>query len=168
MSSDHRLLRKYISESLVTELDFSALSNLAKGNLGLSRGKSGPQKWFADFLSRQLDAAGEQIDSYLGQNLDAILPDDLKQKISNYEKKSGEKSTENLAKVVSGWIKDFEDTLGKDFSSSEERQISDFAAKVYAEALKKDPDTKKALVWVKRKLDMQYGASVSKSSKKTK
>lgn len=168
MSTKHSLLRKYIRESLVTELDFSDVSKAFKSNLGLSKGTSGPQKWFGDFLSRQLDKAGKEIDSYLGQRLDAILPDDLKKKIAQYEKTSGEKPTENLAKVVSAWIKETEEMSGKDFSSAEEKQISDFAAKTYAEVLKKESDTQKALLLVKRKLDMYYGSSLSKASKKTK
>lgn len=174
MPKDHRLLRKYIKESLLTEKSFlddisSSVSSGIKGALGFdSKGKKGPQKWFADFLNRQLDSAGEKIDKALGQKLDQLLPDDLKTKVAQYEKQTGESSSTSLAKVVSSWIEDFEEMSDKEFTSAEEKQISDYAASEYAAILRKDPDVKKALILIKRKLDMKYGSLLSKSKKKTK
>ena len=173
MSNDNRLLRKYIRESLLVEKSFldditSSIGGGIKGALGFGKGKSGPQKWFADFLGRQLDSAGQKFDQALGQKLDQILPDELKSKIAAYEKQSGESSSTSLAKVVSAWIDEVEDMNDKQFTSTEETQISDYAASEYAAILRKDPDVKKALILVKRKLDMKYGTLLSKPTKKTK
>lgn len=169
MPTDNRLLRKYIRESLTLELGLNDVSSVLLGNTQLSKGRGGIQKWFANFLSRQLDKAGEKIDIYLGQKLDSMMPDEVKQKLAKYEKTSGIRNTssENLAKVVSAWMSETEDLLKKDFSSAEEKQIADFAAREYAEALKNNSDVPRALLLVKKKLDMKYGTSLSKSPQKT-
>ena len=166
MPTDNRLLRKYIRESLISELGLSDLGDVLHGSIGLSKGQGGIQKWFANFLKRQLDKTGEKIDGYLGQKLDDVLPDEVKQRLSKHEKTSRTSSSESLAKVVSTWISETEELLNKEFSSVEEKQITDFAASEYAEALKKNSDVSHALFLVKKKLDIRYGASLSKSTQK--
>jgi len=168
MSNDHRLLRKYIKESLsLHEVGLSDLKGMARGALGFGDSKSGPQKWFASFMGRQLDKAEKKIDSWLGEKLDAILPDDVKAKIKDYEKESGESASTTLTKVIEEWMSDIEDMADKEFDPAQKKQIYEFASKEYAAILKKDSDVKKALLLIKRKLDMKYGSLLSKEKEKT-
>lgn len=166
MSSDHRLLRKYIRESLVSEKFGDGAGNFIKGNLGLASGKSGPQKWFAQFMGKQLDTAGERIDKWVGGVLDGLLPSELKTKISSYQKETGESASTSLTKVVQGWISDIEDMSDREFDKTQKKQIYEYASKEYAALLKKDSDVQKALLMVKRKLDMKYGNSLKDKKSK--
>jgi hypothetical protein len=166
MPSDHRLLRKYIRESLLIEkFDdsstsggiFSDVTSGIKGALGFGKGKGGPQKWFADFIGRQLDTAGEKLGDYLSQKLDDALPENIKANISQYEKQSGEKSAISLTKVVSGWIEEFEDFVEQDLKPAEKKAIYEFAAEEYSNLLKKGTDVEKALFTIKYKIDEKFG-----------
>lgn len=168
--NEHRLLRRYIKESLVSEL---GLGDIAKGVgdvLGIgSSGKSSIDKWFSGFMSRQLDAVGKQADEWIGKKLDQVLPDNVLLNINKYAQKSGEKSSSTvLAKVVAGWLDGVEEMMEKEFSEDQKKQIYQFAVDEYAAALKKDPDAKKALALVKRKLDMKYGSLLSKPKEQAK
>jgi hypothetical protein len=55
--------------------------------------------------------------------------------------------------------------LDKEFSNQQKKQIYQFATDEYAAIIKKDPDLKKASSLVKRKLDLQFGALLTKSEK---
>lgn len=171
--NDRLLLRRYIKESLLLEKSggsdfFSSVTSGAKGMLGFGDGKSGPQKWFAKFIDKQLDQAGEKIDKWLGKKLDDLLPDETKTALATYEKESGESYSTSLTKVVDEWIKDIEDMADAEFNSAQKKEIYEFASKEYAAILKKDSDVKKALLLIKRKLDMKYGTLLSKDKSKAK
>lgn len=155
---DHRLLRKYIRESLIKELDISDVGNVLSKSIGF-RGKDqgGIRRWFANFLSRQLDKAGEKLSDYVSQKLDDALPENIKTNIAKYEKRSGEKSAISLTKVVSGWIEEFEDFVEQDLKPAEKKAIYEFAAEEYSNLLKKDPDVEKALFVIKSKIDEKFG-----------
>jgi hypothetical protein len=162
--NEHRLLRRYIKESLMSELGLGDIAKGIGGVLGIGpSGKSSIDKWFSGFMSRQLDAVGKQADDWIGQKLDQVLPDSVLSNIDKYARKSGEKSSSTvLAKVVSGWIDDVEEMTEKEFSEDQKKQIYQFAVNEYAASLKKDPDAKNALALVKRKLDTKYGSLLSK------
>jgi hypothetical protein len=168
--NEHRLLRRYIKESLVSELGLGDIAKGVGGVLGIGpSGKSSIDKWFSGFMSRQLDAVGKQADEWIGQKLDRILPDSVLSNIDKYAKNSGEKSSSTvLAKVIAGWIDDVEEMTEKEFSEDQKKQIYQFAANEYAAVLKRDPDAKKALALVKRKLDMKYGSLLSKPKEQAK
>ena len=165
---ERRLLREYIKESIVvSEVDLAGFAKTAGDFLGFGGGSgSTVDKWFSNFLDRQLDAVGEKADEWIGQKLGEILPDSVLTKIDQYAKKTGESSASNvLTKITSGWIEETEEALDKEFSNQQKKQIYQFATDEYAAIIKKDPDLKKASSLVKRKLDLQFGALLTKSEK---
>lgn len=164
MRSDKKnqlLLRRYIRESLTTEVGISDVVKGAASFLGFGKGSggSGPDKWFADFLGRQLDSAGEKIQDYLGDKLSDVLPDDVKSKLKNYhDNKSGDDDlSTSLAKVVSGWVSTVEELTKKKIPSQQKEELYTFATITFADALKTNANVKSGLVLVKKKLDEKYG-----------
>lgn len=163
-----RLLREYIKESIViSELDVGGFAKKAGEFLGFGGGSgSTVDKWFSNFLDRQLDAVGEKAEEWMGQKLDKILPDSVLAKIDQYAKKTGESSASNvLAKITSGWIEETESALDKEFSNQQKKQIYQFAIDEYVAIIKKDSDLKKAASLIKRKLDLEFGTLLAKSEK---
>lgn len=167
--NEQRLLRRYIRESLVSELDLSDVTKGVKGILGFGSGTGTIDKWFSNFMSRQLDSVGKSADKFIGQKLDQLLPSDVLKNIEKYSKKSGESSSTVLAKLVSGWIDEADELFEVEFSNDEKKQIYQFATDEYANALKKDNSSvKNALDLVKRKLDAKYGTRRANSKEKIK
>jgi|GEM_PF-3151251 len=163
---EQRLLRKYIKESLVTELGFTDVALDVGRNFGTHASDWGPSSWFANFMSRQMDKLGDSADEWIGTKLDAVLPGALKNRVEQYSQElTGESSSTVLSKVVAGWIEEVEDLIRERFPSSEKRQIYRFAADEYAQILRRNPDVKKAIEQVKRKLDIKYGARISRPAK---
>ena len=166
---ERRLLREYIKESIViSELEVGAFAKKAGEFLGFGGGSgSTVDKWFSNFLDRQLDAVGEKAEEWMGQKLGEILPDSVLAKIDQYAKKTGESSSASnvLAKITSGWIEETESALDKEFSNQQKKRIYQFATDEYAAIIKRDPDLKKAASLVKRKLDLEFGALLTKSKK---
>jgi len=163
---EQRLLRKYIKESLVTELGFSDVALDLGRNFGTYASDWGPRSWFADFMSRQMDKLGDSADEWIGAKLDAVLPDALKSRVEQYSQElTGESSSTVLSKVVAGWIEEVEDLIRERFPSSEKREIYRFAADEYAQVLRRNPDVKKAIEQVKRRLDIKYGSRISRPAK---
>ena len=147
--SDDKILRKYIRESLLTEFGLSDISSIF--GFGGSKG-SGPQKWFSDFMSRQLDKASDDINDFLVA------------KISGNQVTSGsddvkDDATEALADFLAVWFEDTEKASGKRFSKSEKEKVSSFAAEEFSNLMRKTKNLKRALIEVKRKLDEQYASS---------
>ena len=170
---DEELLREYIREAinLKSAKDFgSGLAGML-GDISIfgSGKKDGYfQKLFAGFMERQLDAAGENISKYLSSKLDKILPDDVKTAIyksSSKDKKEDGGAYDSLAKLIQSWIESYEEISGEDFSSSEKKQIAEYAGDVYAASLKKNKDSKKALAVTKNALDMKYAPKLHPDKK---
>lgn len=176
MSNDHRLLRAYIKESLILneKIDASGLKKAAKGLVGFGDSSaSGPQKWFANFMKKKLDDAGEHLSKYLGQKLTNILPDEMQQavlssqtSVSRQDDSRKDSLGEALAKIVDGWIEQTEEKIGESIPKAKKKEIVDFATEVYVKAIKKNPKGQKsALIQVTRELDAKYGSQ--KSEKKS-
>lgn len=159
MFNRERLLRNYIRESLLSERSISDIGSGLKSALGFGDGKSGPQKWFADFMSRQLDAAGEKLGDYFVDKFENMLPDDVKAKLYAYEKEKKETYSESLVKVITAWIEEWENFIGLKLKSAEKEDIFNFAFDEYSKLLVKDPDVKKAIIVVKNKVDEKFGKS---------
>ena len=165
---ERRLLREYIKESIViSELEVGEFAKSAGKFLGFGGGGgSTVDKWFSNFLDRQLDAVGEKAEEWMGQKLGEILPDSILSKIDQYAEETGESSASNvLAKITSGWIEETESALDKEFSNQQKKRIYQFATDEYAAIIKRDPDLKKAASLVKRKLDLEFGTLLTKSEK---
>ena len=165
---ERRLLREYIKESIVvSEVDLAGFAKTAGNFLGFGGGSgSTVDKWFSNFLDRQLDAVGEKAEEWIGQKLGKILPDDVLAKIDQYAEETGESSASNvLTKITSGWIEETEVVLDKKFSNQQKKKIYQFATDEYVTIIEKDPDLKKAASLVKKKLDLEFGTLLSKSKK---
>lgn len=176
MSNDHRLLRRYIKESLMQEkIDTAALGKIAKGfggAFGLGNdAKSGPQKWFADFMGRKLDAAGKALSQYFGEKLTNLLPDEMRQAVlaSSPSKGDSQEIGDSLAKIVNGWMEHAEEVSGKDIPKDKKKEIVDYATEVYVKAIKQNPKNEQlALVKVTKALDAKYGSQKSEKGEKKK
>ena len=165
---ERRLLREYIKESIViSELEVGEFAKSAGKFLGFGGGGgSTVDKWFSNFLDRQLDAVGEKAEEWIGQKLGKILPDDVLAKIDQYAEETGESSASNvLTKITSGWIEETEVVSDKKFSNQQKKKIYQFATDEYVTIIEKDPDLKKAASLVKKKLDLEFGTLLSKSKK---
>ena len=173
---DEDLLRRYVRESLKETrlLDEKgalggSLSSIAGGFLTPFTGgekKSGPQKWFEDFIGDKMSVLGKKLDMWLGKKLESMLPDEFLQAIEKSgknRKEASEEASTGLARVVSTWIEDIEDVIGDSIPREKKREISEFAADEFSKYLKKYPeDPARALQQVKRALDMKYASSVRK------
>jgi len=165
---ERRLLREYIKESIIiSELDVGEFAKSAGKFLGFGGGSgSTVDKWFSNFLDRQLDAVGEQAQEWIGQKLGKILPADVLTKVDQYAEETGESSASNvLTKITSGWIEETEVVSNKEFSNQQKKRIYQFATDEYVTIIEKDPDLKKAASLVKQKLDLEFGKLLSKSKK---
>jgi len=179
MNKDNRLLREYIRESLNEAGSISSAfgdvkssakglgTTIAKMFSGGKGAKSGPEKWFEDFMKQQLDKTGKHISGYLSSKLDAFLPDEVKKAISDKKlakgKSDGSTNYDELAKVINAFIKSAEKSSGKEIPQEKVDEITDFAAEEFAKAAK-GGDVKSAMKKVQTALALKYGPQV-KSSK---
>lgn len=149
------VLRKYIRESILVEKRRGGFSS-GGSFLGLDL-SGGPKKWFADFLSQKLDDVGEEMASALESKLEDLLPANVKEKIFSGSATS-EDVSENLAKVVEGWIDVTEDHTDKTFSSSEKKRVYDFALKSFVKhsSTAKAKNVNSIYHLVKKDLDAAY------------
>jgi hypothetical protein len=131
---DKRLLEVYVKE-VISEIRFD-------------RSK---KNWFSQLLKRNLDSVGKAMSQFLSAKLDKFLPSDLLDKLS-----AG--STDDLSRVVSKWIEDAEEFSEKNIDKKTKEEIMEYAARIYARALKKYSDAKKALMATKSSLDVKYAS----------
>lgn len=180
MNKEQRLLREYIRETLNEDIKGSlfdigksakGLGSTIAGVFGGDKPKSAPERWFSSFLKGQLDKTGEKISGYFSSKLDALLPDEVKKAIySKKSQKPGDKSSgayDELAKVVDAFIKGAEKSSGKEIPEDNKNELLNYAAEVYAKAMKSKPDEKAALEKVKNALVLKYSPKLSTKDGKT-
>jgi len=158
------LLRSYIRESLILNesLNTSGLKTAAKSLFNFGGSASGPQKWFSDFMSQKLDAAGESLSKYLAKKLTNILPDELQKDTESKYKTDQNNYSDDLAKMVNGWIDNFENKTTK-IAGAKKKEIINFAIESYTQELKKNKNSNIALLQVIKNLDAKYNLEKTKS-----